>query len=87
MATHKSAKKANRKTITRTAINKSRTSRIRTFIKALETQVSKGDKQGAIEQLKVTQSEIMRGVTKGVIKKNTAARTVSRLSVKVKAIA
>lgn len=87
MATHKSAEKAIRKTIKNTAINKSRTSRIRTFIKALETQVTKGDKKAAIEQLKTTQSEIMRGVTKGVLKKNTAARKVSRLSAKVKAIA
>ncbi len=79
MATHKSADKSIRKTIKNTAINKSRTSRIRTFIKALETKVSKGDKQGSIDQFKATQSEIMRGVTKGVLKKNTAARKVSRL--------
>jgi small subunit ribosomal protein S20 len=87
MATHKSAEKAARQTLVRTARNRSRVSKIRTFIKKLETLISEGNKAKAVELFKTVQSEIMRGVTKTVIKKNTAARKVSRLSTKIKKLA
>jgi len=87
MATHKSAEKAARQTIVRTARNRSRMSKIRTFIKKLQTLISEGDKAKAKEFFKVTQSEIMRGVTKSLIKKNTAARKVSKLSMKLSKLA
>jgi small subunit ribosomal protein S20 len=87
MATHKSAEKAARQTLVRTARNRSRVSKIRTFIKKLEALISEGNKAKAVELFKTVQSEIMRGVTKTVIKKNTAARKVSRLSTKIKKLA
>jgi len=86
MANHKSAEKALRQNIKRNAINKSRTSKIRTFIKKLEGFISGGDQKTSVEFFKETQAQIMKGVTKGVLKKNTASRKVSRLFARVKAI-
>ena len=87
MATHKSAKKAARQTISKTARNKGRISRIRTFIKNLETLIVKGEKVKAKEFFKDVQSEITRGVTKSVLKKNTASRKISGLATKIKKLA
>lgn len=86
MANHKSAEKAERKIKKRTLINKSTLSRIKTFIKKVEKAVLGGDTQLAAEAFKHAQSEIMKGVTKGVLKLNTASRRVSRLSGLVKKI-
>lgn len=86
MANHKSAEKRNRQTAVRTASNKARTSRIRTFVKKVETAIAGGDYAAAQEALKVAQPEIMRGVSKGVLQRNTASRKISRLSSRVKAL-
>ena len=86
MAHHKSAQKRIRQTETRTAINRSRISRIRTFIKRVEKAVEGGDQTTAQQALKEAQPEIMRGVSKGVLKLGTASRKVSRLSARVKAL-
>lgn len=87
MANHSSTKKAIRKTAARTAINRSRRSRIRTYIKRVLVAVESGSYEAAQAALIEAQSEIMRGVTHKVIDKNTASRKVSRLNKKVKAIA
>ena len=84
MANTKSAKKMVRKIARRTEVNKSRKSRIRTFIRKVEEAIAGGDKAVAVEALRVAQPEIMRGVTKGVTHKNTASRKVSRLAARVK---
>lgn len=86
MAQHKSAKKRIRQTETRTDINRSRTSRIKTFVKKVEAAIAGGDKKGAQAALKAAQPEIMAGVSKGVLTKATASRKVSRLSARVKAL-
>lgn len=86
MAHHKSAQKRIRQTERRADVNRARTSRIRTFIKKVETAISSGDHSAAREALKTAQPEIMRGVTKGVLKKNTASRKMSRLSHRVKTL-
>jgi small subunit ribosomal protein S20 len=86
MANTPSAKKAARKIARRTAVNKTRRSRIRTFIRKVEEAVASGDKTAAAEAFKVAEPEIMRAVTKGVIHKSTASRKVSRLSASVKRI-
>ncbi len=70
----------------RTAINKSRTSRIRTFIRKVELALSAENGADAAEALRMAQPEIMRGVSKGVLHKNTASRKISRLAKRVKAI-
>ena len=80
MANTRSAKKSVRKIARRTEVNKARRSRIRTYIRKVEEAVAGGDKDAANAALKAAQPEIMRAVTKGVMKKNTAARKVSRLS-------
>ena len=87
MAHHKSAKKRIRQTAKRTEINRARRGRIRTFIKRVEAAIDAGDKALATEAFKAAEPEIRRGVTKGVLKLNTASRKISRLSAHVKAIA
>ena len=86
MANTPSAKKAVRKIARRTEVNTARRSRVRTFIRKVEEAIAGGDKDAATAALKAAQPEIMRSVTKGVMKKNTAARKVSRLSAGVKKI-
>lgn len=87
MANHSSSKKAIRKIATRTEQNRIRVSRIRSFIKKVEAMITAGNKKEVTTALRQAESEIMRGVNKGVMHKNTAARKVSRLTKKVKAIA
>ncbi len=86
MANSPSSKKRARQIERRTLVNKARRSRIRTFIRKVEEAIASGDQTAATEALKVAQPEIMRGVTKGVTHKNTAARKVSRLAGRVKAL-
>jgi small subunit ribosomal protein S20 len=86
MANHKSAKKRIRRNQARAEINKSRISRIRTFIKKVESAIGIGDAPAAKLALKEAQPEIMRGVSKGVLHKNTASRKMSRLAASVKKI-
>lgn len=86
MANSRSARKAVRKITRRTAVNKNRRSRMRGFIRKVEEAVSSGDKKAAAEALKAAQPEIMRAAGRGVMHKNTASRTVSRLAARVKKI-
>ena len=87
MANHKSAKKRIRRNANRAEINKSRISRIRTFIKKVEVAIDADDGAAATSALRTAQPEIMRGVTKGVLHKNTASRKMSRLAARVKTVA
>ncbi len=86
MAHHKSAKKRIRQTERRTAVNRMRVSRIRTYVKRVEQAVANGDESAASAALKDVQPELMRGVSKGVLKRNTASRKLSRLSARVKTL-
>ena len=86
MANTPQAKKRIRRNSTRQTINHSRVSRIRTFIKAVESAIEQGKKADAAEALKQVQPEMARGVARGVIHKNTAARKISRLSKRVAAL-
>lgn len=84
MANTTSAKKATRKIAARTAVNKSRRSRVRNFIRKVEEAIASGDQAVAAEALKAAQPELMRAATKGVLHSNTASRKVSRLANRVK---
>lgn len=84
MANHKSAEKRIRQTETRTATNTARRSRIRTFIKKVATAILARDALAAQAALQEAQPEIMRGVSKGVLHKNTASRKISRLAAQIK---
>lgn len=84
MANHKSAIKAHKQSLQNRTRNQSIISRIKTFIKKLEDTLVSGKVADAKEAFRVTESEIMQGVSKGVFKKNTAARKVSRFAKKVK---
>ena len=86
MANHKSAEKRIRQTERRTEINRNRVSRIRTFVKKVETAISSGNKAEAAEAFKAAQPEMMRGASKGVLHKNTVSRKLSRLSARIKAL-
>ena len=87
MANTAQSKKRARQNEARFAVNKMRRSRIRTFLRFVEEAIASGDKEASVAALKAAQPELMRGVTKGVMHKNTAARKMSRLASRVKAIA
>ncbi len=86
MANIRSSKKRIRQTIRRTAINRDRIGRIRTFVKKVETAIAEGDAAAAREALRVAQPEVMRGVTRGVLHRNTASRRISRLNARIKSL-
>lgn len=86
MANHKSAEKRIRRNARRAEINGARRNRIRTFIKKVEVAIGLGDAATAQDALKNAQPEIQRGVAKGIMPKNTAARKISRLSAAIKKI-
>jgi len=87
MANHKSAKKRIRRNDTFNVINSNRRNRIRTFIKKVEAAITAGNAEEARTALKAAQPEMHRGVTRGVMHKNTVARKLSRLSARIKALA
>ena len=87
MANTASARKRIRQTKVRTERNHARKSRMRTFVKKVETALAGGDKAAAAEALRVAQPEMQRAATKGVIHSNTVSRKLSRLSARVKALA
>lgn len=86
MANTPQARKRIRRNARRAEINGARKSRIRGFVKKVETAIEEGDKKVAAEALKSAQPEIARGVARGVMHKNTAARKMSRLSKRVAAL-
>ena len=86
MANSPQSKKRARQNEARYQINKARRSRIRTHLRRVEEAIASGDKDAATAALRAAQPELMRGVTKGVFHKNTAARKMSRLSARVKAL-
>jgi small subunit ribosomal protein S20 len=86
MANNASARKRIRQIAVRTDRNAARKSRMRTFIKKVETAIASGNKEAAVEALRAAQPEAQRAVTKGVIHLNTVARKISRLSKRIKAI-
>ena len=87
MANTPQSKKRARQTLRRTAVNKARRSRIRTFLRKVEEAIASGDATAAQTALRAAQPELMRGVTRGVMHKNTASRKMSRLSARVKSLA
>ena len=84
MANTPPAKKAARKIARRTDVNRSRRSRVRTFLRKLEHALAAGDATQASAAFKAAEPELMRAVTKGVLHKNTASRKVSRLAARVR---
>ncbi len=86
MAHHASAKKALRQSLKQNAINKSRNSDIKTFVKKVEAAIAAKDYNLAQEAFKIAQAKIMKGSQKELMKPNTASRKVSRLAKKVKAL-
>ena len=86
MANTAQSKKRARQSERRADVNKARRSRIRTFLRKVEEAIASGNKDTAATALRAAQPELMRGVTKGVLHKNTAARKMSRLAARVKAL-
>lgn len=86
MANTPQAKKRIRRNDRRAEINGARLSRIRTFVKKVESAIEGGDKLVAQEALKNAQPEMARGVARGVLHKNTVSRKMSRLSKRVAAL-
>jgi small subunit ribosomal protein S20 len=86
MAKTKSAKKTARVALRRAAVNQARVSRLRTSVKKVETAIASGDKAAAQAAFKAMQPVLMRGVSHGVVHKNTVARKLSRLTARIKAL-
>jgi small subunit ribosomal protein S20 len=86
MANTDSARKRIRQNEKRTARNKARKSRVRTFVRTLEEAIATGDKSAAQEAFRAAQPEMQRAVTKGTLHANTVARKISRLSARVKSL-
>lgn len=86
MANTPQAKKRIRRNERRAEINGARMSRIRNYVKKVEVAIEGGDKSAAHDALKTMQPELARGVARGVMHKNTAARKMSRLSKRVAAL-
>ena len=86
MANTKSAKKAARVATRRTAINKSRRSRMRTYVRKVEEAIATGDKTVAEAALRAAQPELQHSAQKGLLHKNTAAHKISRLSARIRTI-
>jgi small subunit ribosomal protein S20 len=86
MANTTSAKKATRKIARRTAVNRSRRSQVRTYIRKVEEAIASGDAAAAQAALRDAEPLLMRAAQKGVVHKNTASRKVSRLSARVSSI-
>lgn len=86
MANHPSAKKRIRQTERRTDVNVARRSRVRTYLKTVESAIAAGDKEAASTALKAAQPELHRIVANGIIHRNLAARKISRLSRRINAI-
>ena len=87
MANTASAKKAVRKIARRTAVNRSRRSQMRTYLRKVEEAIASGDAAAAQTALKSAEPMVMRAAQKGIVHKNTASRKVSRLTARVKAMA
>jgi len=83
MPHHKSAEKRLRQTEKRTVINRARMSRVRTFVKKVESAIETGDKEAAQSAFQLAQPELHRATTKGVLHKNTVARKLSRLATRI----
>jgi len=87
MAHHKSALKRIRRTERATEVNRNRRGRIRSYLRKVEEAIEGGDQSAAQLALKEVQPELMRGVTRGILKQNTASRKISRLSHRIKGMA
>jgi small subunit ribosomal protein S20 len=87
MANTPGSKKAARKIEARTAVNRARRSRVRTFLRRFDEAIAAGDAKAAAETFREAQSELMRAVSKGVVHKNTGSRKVSRLAAQLKKVA
>lgn len=87
MANTEQSKKRARQSEARYAVNKARRSRIRTFLRKVEEAIASGDAAAAALALKNAQPELARGVTKGIMHKNTVSRKISRLASRVKGVA
>jgi small subunit ribosomal protein S20 len=86
MANTVSAKKMTRKIAKRTVINRSRRSRMRTFIKKVEEAIAAGNRTEAVAALRAAEPELMRSAQKGIVHRNHASRKVSRLAHRIQSL-
>lgn len=87
MAHHKSARKRIRRNERKTDVNRNRISRIRTFVRRVEDAIASGDSAAAQAAFVAAQPELQRGVVKGVLHRNTAARKISRMARRIRLMA
>ncbi|MCC6303987.1 MAG: 30S ribosomal protein S20 [Rhodobacteraceae bacterium] len=86
MANTPQSKKRARQTLSRSLVNRMRRSRIRTYLRRVEEALASGNRAAAAEALRAAEPEMARGVTKGVVHRNTLARKISRLATRLNAL-
>jgi small subunit ribosomal protein S20 len=86
MANTASARKRIRQNLRRSARNRARKSRIRTFIGKVEAAIAGGNKEAAAAALRAAQPELQRAASKGVVHRNRVGRKLSRLSARIKTL-
>lgn len=84
MANHKQSKKRVRQTITKAARNRHFRTTMRTYVKRVRAALLTGDGSAAKEGLGIAVKTLDKAVTKGILHRKTASRTISRLTVAVK---
>ncbi len=87
MANHKSSVKRIRQTIKKTERNRFFRTRLKNIVKDVRSAIEAGNKEDAVAAFKVANQQIHKFVSKGILKKETAARKVSRLHSAVNTIA
>lgn len=86
MANSPQARKRIRQTASRTTHNTTLRSRMRTEIKKLEKAIEAGEKKAIGTQFTDTMSTLHKAASKGIIKKETASRKISRLASRIKSL-
>ena len=83
LANHKSAAKRARQSVKREARNVQVKSAVKTFEKKVTKAIENKSAKEAVVALKEFTAKIMTAASKGVLKKETASRKISRLSTRV----
>ena len=86
MANTKSAIKRIRRISRQTIVNKSRKSKFKNAIKKMNILLDTKKKKDALEYLPKLNSELMKIVKTGIIKKKNASRNISRITRKINAL-
>ncbi len=81
MANHVSAEKRARQRITRTDRNRALRTSVRSAVKRARAAIEAGNAKEAAEPVKAASIALAQAVSKGILRKETASRTTSRIQI------